>query len=143
MDLTQCGTTNASDDDATMREADLYEFVSLRLSLVCVRVYFWWRSGVVGGDIKLTHTARMFPCHLCVCMCVCVCIVPVLRHLNGILFRPPTPDGVIRPLFAQDQFFGTFSSFLKMCEQQDDGSGHLRDVVQWARGLLTTKSMPV
>ena len=47
-------------------------------------------------------------------------------------------EGVVKPLFQQDNFANTFAAFLNVCEQQDDGSG-LREVCQWARGLMTAK----
>ena len=46
----------------------------------------------------------------------------------------------MKPLFLQDNFFATFVAFLNVCEQQDDGSG-LREVCQWARGLMASKGM--
>ena len=53
---------------------------------------------------------------------------------------PTATEGVVKPLFLQDNFFATFVAFLNVCEQQDDGSG-LREVCQWARGLMASKGM--
>ena len=50
-------------------------------------------------------------------------------------------ENVVRPLLGNEPFLSNVRVFLNMCEQQDDGSGHLRDVVQWLRTIMAQKGM--